>query len=307
MSNLFKKKKEIYLPSKKSKIIKKIIRNGLGLALCGGIFFSGTLVQEEITARKFSPNYYPARIEKRIAEEPKKEEDYRKKYAVLLRTDDEQRHKADISSVYKSLIENKFHPMDIYILAKNLNENFYHPTDDVITRESLALVMSHLSKKITEKDLFVFVSIGHGYLEQKISTLDFSKIEESGFPVNRSGISNLELKAMLSRINSNESLVALCMCYSGGFSNVMPRKGAYVVTGSEKDKQAYSSENNSLVGCLFHGFSPRMKIHTDTNQDKRISLAEAFAYATKKDNSTNGNLQKPKITPIEGSENLFLD
>jgi len=307
MNNLFKNKKEAYPLNKKSKVTKRIIRGGLNLALWSGIFISGMLSQEEITSRRFPPNYYPARIEKRIAEEPKSEENCRKKYAVLLRTDSEQRHKADISSIYKTLIENKFNPTDIYILTNTLNENFYHPTDDVVTRESLALVMSHLSKKVTSKDLFVFASVGHGYLEKKISTLDFSKREESGFPINRSGVSKLELKTMLSGINSKETIAALCMCYSGGFSDVMPRKGAYVITGSEKDKQSYSSENNSLVGCLFHGFSPRMKSQTDTNYDERISLAEAFEYATKKDFSTNGNLQKPKITPAEGSENIFLD
>jgi hypothetical protein len=236
---------------------------------------------------------YPVRLEERIRHESEVKNNLPDKYAILVRGDDEQRHVANFSLSYQVLLENNYKPENIYILTDNGKEQFYHPVDDIASKESLLILLKHLSKKIDKKDTLLFYFNDHGVSESFSYPSAQKEITISKFYLKNKSINPLELDAYLSLIKPKIKILMFGFCKSGGFANWLGKENTIVISSSSLFEESYSETNKSFGGFFLKAF--RKNSGADSNHDGFTSILEAYNYAKEKHYCCKINEQHPQL------------
>jgi hypothetical protein len=298
--------------------LKSWIINGLtALVLAGGLY-------SESNSQEFSPT----RLEQRIEKEEAVKNQQPDRYAVLVRGDDEDRHIANISLAYQVLIEQGFKKENIYILGGYGTQLYYHPSDGEATRDNLETILTHLSKKVDKKDLFLLYLSAHGYAEEpvkeerglkerkeeaeNISAFCLIKNQEDrkkssgiGRESQVEGINEKEFQGLVSQINAGGIIYVFDFCNDGGFAKRFGKDNSIAISSTSADSDSHCRENESFSGSFFQAF--RKGSGADKNQDRMTSITEAYNYAKETHFTVRSGLDSPQLVSEIETEIVTLD
>lgn len=333
-----------YFLDKFKKKIKQVSMVPLAISfLAGGFFFEDAKIYlknfyesishnsnfEEIT-ENFKKNAlkYPSRLEDRIEEEGSKPNNSPDKFGVIIIGDDSVNFHKEGGRCYQTLLENNFNRNRIYVLSKSGKMDFCHPTGYVATKDSFLMLMNHLSRTLDKKDLFLLYMTGQGIeppqyrLNDKNELIKISRFSfgNRDYSIENS-LTSIELANSLSYINSDNKIIIIDACLSGGNSDFMKLDNFFtknnkctIITSSGFLQRTYSSDNYSFSGFLFGALSPWNKEEVDENKDGRISLGESFRDALKKleigkkeISSLKNVVQTPQYYSPKSLDEIFID
>jgi len=246
---------------------------------------------------------YPFRLENRIEQEEVIKNHTPDKYAVLVAGGWEQMFRGNVLSAYQTLIENGYDSSNIYVLADDRIKPFNHPVDDISSKQSLSMILTHLSKKIDEEDTFLFYLNDHGKRET-IESVDSAKITISNFSIRGEDINEIELEAYLSSIKSKRKMYVFDFCYSGGFSERLGRGNNIAVSSAPSDKGSIMLWQEGFSRYFFNAF--KAGSGADYNRDGRVSYREAFDY-TKQASPIAGRCNASQLDSDISPDEVFLN
>lgn len=259
--------------------MKNLIRKYLAaLALAGSLFFT-------------SYADTPSNLDKRISDNSKKN-NKPDKYAVMISGDSRSKCKDDMSTTYKTLLEDGFKKEDIYVLGTDIN---YYPVDDLPSKNNVRNVFRYLKKKIDDKDMLFVYTRGHGERENKMSYLVLFGPD----------LNQREFSQYIKGINPRIGIYLFDQCYSGGFANRIGKGRNVAIASTQPEDESSSDINDSFSHYFMRAF--RDKANSDLNNDGKISLSEAFEYAKKNHSFSRNGKHKPFIRSILNSDKVFLD
>lgn len=167
--------------------------------------------------------------------------------------------------------------------------------------ENVSNVMDSLAFKMSADDQLLFFFIGHG-------TRNIDK-----YNLNLWGVDMLEssdLRTYLEKITGKGATVnvVLGQCFSGGFLNDLNIPGCVVATSARNDEYAYKMSDLPYDKFVYYwtcavnqADHQGMPVYSDSNQDGRVTMNEAFAYASSKYSSTEEHPQYQSNPPELGS------
>ena len=229
---------------------------------------------------------------------------YSDKYAVLISGNVERRNLLDLTLFYQVCLEEGFDKKNIYILDGDAVETPYYPVDAISSKESIDSLFHSLSEEIDSNDLLFVYITDHG----RRSTYNLgTKTDPEFVPVSEiklhgSFLNDIELKGMLDRIDSKNTIVFTNICYGGGFAKRFS-EGKYVgISSSLENTLAHGNERHTFGRYFMSSF--RNISESDSNKDGFVSIRESFNYAKKKHSSLDDECSKD--IPLLKSE-LNLD
>jgi hypothetical protein len=293
--------------------LKRCITKSFAALILAGSLSSAGLAEER-------PELPPAKPREYLAErleEPAYKNYTHDKYAVLMRGEEEKRYVTNFSIAYQVLLEQGFKPENIYVLAPHLTEkrrrttrtlenHFFHPTDGAATEENLKKVLGYLAKKADKKDTLLLYLNDHGSVEwwwdderlyEDFGILpwccpecilnicgadpeEYKIYGESYFCLpGPDTIKESELEEYLKDMDVNGKIFIFDFCKSGGFAERFGKGNAIAISTAPRTKKSHSKTHDSLSGHIFAAFRPNS--NADQNNDRQVSIPEAFEYAKK--------------------------
>jgi hypothetical protein len=236
------------------------------------------------------------------------------KYAVLISGKTEERHVHNLELAYSTLLSLGFEKENIYIFDdKNNNSNNYS-IYNITTKSNIRSTLKNLSDKINENDLFLLYTTSHGgraiYKYPSFNGIDFYEGVSTLTMASGEPLSSIELNDYLKNIQSNFSVYIFDQCRAGDFVNNV---GESRFVGLAPNIHSRKTSGNTWPHAFWNAF---INNKGDSNNDKRVSMLEAFRYANRNDSNTfvystsffkNGYPHTPIMRTDLNIENLFLD
>ena len=212
----------------------------------------------------------------------------------------------DCATIYSILRNTYMYPKDhIYVIMadgistnkdRHLLNNEYDSSpldldgdgqDDIqysAHKENIEFVFRQLAQRMTcDDNLFIFTT-DHGTLVGK------DKKQAALVLWDDSIITDKEFATALNKIDANKINICMEQCYSGGFIDDLESTSRLISTACRSDELSYATKNKMYNEFAFHwsaavlgNYPSGEKANADTNNDGRISMSEAFNYATKND------------------------
>ena len=271
------------------------------LALAGSLFFSGCSDHPS----------QPRKLEQRIKQEVTQQNGRHDKYALLITSFDEKRFIHDLENIYGVLLESGFEKENIYVLGsdkisyRGKPHKISYPIDDIATRKTIETVFSHLEKKVDEQDLLVVHISGHGdkivAKDENTNSLEtYQRVtrvimpwEDDVILEKEGNVTELEFEKYLSKLKPKFGIVTTDVCYGGGIAERVGKNRFVGISASGKDETAHSEVGNSFSGFFYQAF--RNVRESDTNEDGRVTLNEAFDYAKSRHSWTKSGEDTPLL------------
>ncbi|MFH0949333.1 MAG: hypothetical protein V1802_02500, partial [Candidatus Aenigmatarchaeota archaeon] len=93
-------------------------------------------------------------------------------------------------------------------------------------------------------------------------------------------------------------------CYGGGFAEEIGKERYIAVASAKPYQGGYGKTNNTFGGYFMLAFRDKNK--SDTNEDGRVSIREAFEYAKGRHKWTKKKEQEPIIRGELNPNRVFL-
>ncbi|MDO8517123.1 MAG: C13 family peptidase [Nanoarchaeota archaeon] len=250
---------------------------------------------------------YPDRLQARISQELIIKNNNLDKYAVLVKGDNQKIYNQNFSSIYNVLIENGFKSENIYVFVHdggNSVKQFNHPVDDVSSKESLEMILNHLAKKIDKNDIFLLYLSDHGGRESVKSPYENQIVEVSRFFLRGGDINELELEKALKPIYAKNKILAFDFCYDGGFADRLGKNNDIAVSSSLYNRVSHAPNLDSFNVYFFQAF--RDICDSDYNNDKRVSIDEAYRYAIENYSLAKKGVDRPQLVSKIDVRNISL-
>ncbi len=212
------------------------------------------------------------------------------KYAVLYSGGikpgkDYYRYWNDIIYMYFILQMHGYSAENIYVIYKDgVGEDTYTPVDYPATHASLDTVFGILSDEMGARDTLFFYTTNHG---------GSGGISVWG-PMDSSGaLTHGQVSDWLDSITCHHMIIVMEQCVSGKFIQYISAENRVILTACKDDESSYGcdTEGNwdefvfhfmcALVS--FHWADPGITVDADFNNDEKISMREAFIWASVKD------------------------
>ncbi len=269
------------------------IRNYVGkglvtLALAGSLFLGGCFYPQP-------PQ--PQRLEQRISQEVAQPNGQPDKYGIILNGVNDVDTMPDITLVYQIMLENGFSPENIYILSNNCAEyeRYIYPKTDVFTKQSLEMLVGHLSKKIDAEDFLVMYLISHAKRTNKYG----KKTVKIAIP--GEDISAEEFRDYLASIHPKTGLLVFNTCYAGRFARLTGNENYIAISSSDPEHKSEKGFGKIFGGSFFLAY--REIDASDSNEDGKISVREAFEFAKREMKRPKDN---PQLISERNPDEVFL-
>ncbi len=160
---------------------------------------------------------------------------------------------------YDLLIDEGYLPENIYYLFESSQEEY---VDYEATISNFELVVQGLSQKTEDNDFVVFIFIGHGTSDGVSSYFEFNDFL----------LKDSDIAEYLSGITRDTLVVVMSQCNSGGFVNDLSADDTVIVTSTRLDE--------SNRAAFVEPFLTALSGEGDSNDDSKVSILEAFSYAS---------------------------
>lgn len=256
-----------------------------------------------------SPTHYNPmeKLEKKISQSPPAKDNISQKYGLVVSGFTENENTDSIGMAYRLMRERGFEENDIFVLDSDGVERGSYPVDSPSTAEAFRKVVNYLSAKVgTEDKLFVYIS-DHGTRDKPKTSLRGTEIKElkSYVALYDSLVSDREFADYMQQINPGEGILLAEQCYGGGFSKEVGKGNFTAVSPSGPNEPSLIfSDYDSFAKCFLESFE---KNESDTDDDGRVSLKEAFKYASEKDIASAFGYQTPCLYSDKDPAKVFLD
>lgn len=247
------------------RVVKKKLAS---LALVGGLLLN--------SCSMFDISLYTG-LEERIKKDVLEPTDGTSKYGIILNGSDEEADIPDIALAYQIMLENGFSAGNIYILSNGTKEyeTHFYPKDDIFSKESLEILLNHMSNKIDENDILVAYLINHAEPEDMEKD---GNIVKTG--VQDEYIHPKDMHGYFSKIKPKFGILILNTCYAGGFARPLGIGNYIAISSSDLDHKSYRGHGKNFGGLFFLAYREREE--ADKNFDNRISVKEAYNFAKSK-------------------------
>lgn len=299
------------------------------LILLGSLFLGSCVSYDPIKINGLlsydSPD--PKNLEQRISRETTIPNNKQDKYAVLLGGNTQAASKVSLFLVYKALLNKGFLKENIYVLDSpheweisfytekpnvilyqifddTKEKTAFYPIDSIASKETIKKVFDHLAKKTDVNDYLFIYTTGHG------GRKDFwTKLENGEWKLDLNiptlllpgkDLKVADLEQYISNLKVKKGVVVCDQCYSGGFAERIGKGNFVAISSSERGRVSFG---NTFTKAFFAAWKDKS---ADKNNDKRISIKEAFDYAVKNDDYTKEGLQKPQMISDLNPEDIFL-
>ena len=175
--------------------------------------------------------------------------------------------------------------------------------DEDATKDKILETLKSTFTKATAKDMVMVYYSGHG-LQDAILPHDYDRGENK--------ILYKELYEIIENSKAKQKICIVDACYSGGmiamkgldampttakiyYDNLKDKKGGTAIITSSK-KEEVSIENSGLrQGIFSHYWIKALKGYADTDEDKIVTISEAFNYVQKNVKDYTADYQTPQL------------
>ncbi len=180
-----------------------------------------------------------------------------------------------------------YKPANIYVVYKNgIAENNYAPVNGPATHSFLETVFTELQEKMTRSDDLFIYTTNHG----GTGGLSLWK------PLDPYGLTPNELNNMLLDIDYRKEIIIMEQCHSGVFIPILSQQNRVILTACSPVESSYGCDTEGAWDeFLFHFMSAVVQfningdpavVNSDTSGDSKVSMYEAFMYASAADSRT---------------------
>lgn len=239
----------------------------------------------------------PEALKNRIKlEEQDKHRKSNGKYALIVIGELEERFIISATIAYDTLVENGFNPKNIYVLSDYGDKRSSYPVDGSANKETMKLVLDHLSKTMNKKSRFVLYMHDHG--ELKPFKVDGSDDRYENLPAFRLGykfIGVSELQTMVSNIEAKREIFVFDFCLDGSFAEALGKGNVVALSSDPDNKLSHSDFLHSFSGYFFDAFRKGYRPNK-----KRISVEDAYNFSKSHDGHNRprifGDIDPNKVT-----------
>lgn len=228
----------------------------------------------------------------------------RDKYALLFSGQSEERDIRNMGFAYGLLLDSGFIQGNIYVLDENGRDREHYPVDAAATADNVGEAFRMLQETIDSNDtLFVYISdhgnrveTEEGEMLSAISTIDNSTLDQEAFAW------------LVSSLSYRQGIFIFDQCYSGGFAEELGHGNNVAIASTAAEERAFTVPYWNGLTFSTHIFAAYYQLpDSDANLDGRISIQEAFDYASAYFPIVAEGWQAPVLSTGQDASLIFLD
>jgi len=187
----------------------------------------------------------------------------------------------DLKYMYSILVNRYYYnPKNIYVIYKDgVAEDAQMPVNYSATFASVQTVFNQLAEKMTPKDNLFIYTTNHG--GPSGLCLYYNPTLTPG-----------QLATMLNNLDYNTITVVMEQCFSGNFISQISGASRVILTACSASEYSWSCDEGPYDEFVYHFMSAvnfqtpgGVAVNADTNGNGRISMVEAFNYASDHDSA----------------------